>query len=98
MQQMIHECCMLLGKKFGSFDRGLRSIQFLSQLLLKLKEVNDESQHFYEQKQCQNNNWIHKMDRVTPTLTLNGSQQHCARNYEMKCKLTEPSGIVTFLM
>ena len=24
MQQMIHKCCMLLGKKFGSFDRGLR--------------------------------------------------------------------------
>ena len=24
MQQMIHKCCVLLGKKFGSFDRGLR--------------------------------------------------------------------------
>ena len=23
MQQMIHKCCVLLGKKFGSFDRGL---------------------------------------------------------------------------
>ena len=23
MQQMINKCCVLLGKKFGSFDRGL---------------------------------------------------------------------------
>ena len=22
MQQMMHKCCVLLGKKFGSFDRG----------------------------------------------------------------------------
>ena len=27
MQQMIHKCCVLFGKKFGSFDRGLRLIQ-----------------------------------------------------------------------
>ena len=25
MQQMINKCCVLLGKKFGSFDRGLRT-------------------------------------------------------------------------
>ena len=24
MQQMIHKCCVLLGIKFGSFDRGLK--------------------------------------------------------------------------
>ena len=24
MQQMIHKCCVLLGKKFGSFDRGFK--------------------------------------------------------------------------
>ena len=24
MQQMIYKCCVLLGKKFGSFDRGFR--------------------------------------------------------------------------
>ena len=26
MQQMINKSCVLLGKKFGSFDRGLRPI------------------------------------------------------------------------
>ena len=29
MQQMINKCCVLLGKKFGSFDRGLRSFVLL---------------------------------------------------------------------
>ena len=27
MQQMIHKCCVLLGKKFGSFDRGFKVYQ-----------------------------------------------------------------------
>ena len=43
---------------------SVHTIQFLSQLLLKLKEVNDANQHFYGWKQCQKNNWIQKIDRV----------------------------------
>ena len=33
--------------------------------IVKLKEVNDANQHFYELKRCQKNNWIKKKtDRV----------------------------------
>ena len=46
----------LLECPLGRFTRSI----FLSQLLLKLKEVNDANQHFYELKQNQKNNWIHK--------------------------------------
>ena len=38
--------------------RSVHTIQFLSQLLLKFKEVSDASQHFFELKQWQKNNWI----------------------------------------
>ena len=50
-------------KEFPSKGRFTRS-NFFSQLLLKLKEVNNQNQHFYERKQCKKNNWIQKMDRV----------------------------------
>ena len=46
-----------------SKNRFTRST-FWSQLLIKLKEVNDSKQHFYELKQCQKNNCIQKMDCV----------------------------------
>ena len=40
--------------------------QFKSQLLLKLKEVNDTNQHFCELKQCQKNHWT-KNESCEPT-------------------------------
>ena len=38
--------------------------QFSSQLLLKLKEINDVTQNFYGLKQCQRNNCIQNMAHV----------------------------------
>ena len=42
MQQMIHKCCVLLGKKFGSFDRGFSACRlgsFGTDLLVYLMGV-----------------------------------------------------------
>ena len=65
------ECCIMLRltntNLFILLKRSVHTIQFLEpiiQLLLKLKEVNDANQHFYELKQYQKNNWIQKMDCV----------------------------------
>ena len=52
----LEESCFVL--------RPVHTIQCLSQLLLKFKEVSDTNEHFFEVKQCQKSNWIQKMDHV----------------------------------
>ena len=43
-------------------------IQFWNQLSPKFKEVNEANQDFYEERQCQKNNWIQKDGSCEPTL------------------------------
>ena len=56
------EWIMVFFLRYGRFTGS----NFRTQLSLDFKEVGDVNEHFYmyELKQCQQNNWIQKMDLV----------------------------------
>ena len=51
-----------------SFQGRFTRSNFWSQLLLKLKEISDVNEHFYELRQWQKSNFIKKMNRVNRPL------------------------------
>ena len=54
------EWIMVFFPRYGRFIGS----NFRTQLSLNFKEVGDVNEHFCELKQCQQNNWIQKMDLV----------------------------------